>query len=220
MASVMPPGFVRAYIQVAGKPRLDCYFNPTEYTVTKSNTWQGEEVNGKSSPNQKFSSGSPRKLDVSLLFDKTYPNDHPQSVGEATTDLLDAMETDPTKPAGSPEAAPPFMTFGWGGLTFTGACTSLTVNYKMFSPNGDALRAEVKLSLTLPGPPPKGQNPTTRATPGFGVHLVKDGDTLPSISFGAYGDATKWRLIAEANGVDNPLHLRRGSSLSLPSLEG
>ena len=39
------------------------------------------------------------------------------------------------------------------------------------------------------------------------------------ISVRAYGDATRWRLIAEANGVDNPLHLRRGSSLALPALE-
>ena len=54
---------------------------------------------------------------------------------------------------------------------------------------------------------------------GFGTHTVKDGDTLPSISYRAYGDATRWRLIAEANGVDNPLHLRRGSSLALPALE-
>ena len=43
------------------------------------------------------------------------------------------------------------------------------------------------------------------------MHTVKDGDTLPSISYRAYGDATRWRLIAEANGVDNPLHLRRGT---------
>ena len=49
------------------------------------------------------------------------------------------------------------------------------------------------------------------------MHTVRDGDTLPSISYDAYGDATKWRLIAEANGVDNPLHLRRGASLSLPT---
>ena len=48
---------------------------------------------------------------------------------------------------------------------------------------------------------------------------MRDGDTLPSISYKAYGDATRWRLIAEANGVDNPLHLRRGASLSLPSIE-
>ena len=77
----------------------------------------------------------------------------------------------------------------------------------------------MKLSLTQTGEPPKGQNPTTRAQAGFGVHRVKDGDTLPSISYSSYGDATDWRRIAEANGIDNPLHLRRGSSLSLPSIE-
>ena len=77
-------------------------------------------------------------------------------------------------------------------------------------PKGEPLRADVKLSLTQTGEPPKGPNPTQRAQAGFGVHRVKDGDTLPSISYSAYGDATKWRLIAEANGVDNPMHLRRG----------
>jgi nucleoid-associated protein YgaU len=103
---------------------------------------------------------------------------------------------------------------------FKGALTSLTCSYKMFKPNGDPIRADVKLTLKQAEATVKGQNPTTRAQAGFGMHTVKDGDTLPSISYGAYGDATKWRLIAEANGVDNPLHLRRGSSLSLPALEG
>ena len=77
----------------------------------------------------------------------------------------------------------------------------------------------MKLTLKQAAATIKGQNPTTRAQAGFGMHTVKDGDTLPSISYRAYGDATRWRLIAEANGVDNPLHLRRGSSLSLPALE-
>jgi len=58
-----------------------------------------------------------------------------------------------------------------------------------------------------------------RANAGFGVHTVRDGDTLPSIAYQTYGDATRWRLIAEANDVDNPLHLRRGTPLSLPKLE-
>ena len=109
-----------------------------------------------------------------------------------------------------PTASPPFITFGWGKTVFKGACTSLTCTYKLFQPDGEPVRADVKLSLTQAEPPTKGQNPTTRSTAGFGMHTVRDGDTLPSISFAAYGDATKWRLIAEANGVDNPLHLSRG----------
>jgi len=216
--AALPENFVRAYLEIEGGAKLDCYFNPTEYSIAKTNTWEAEKVNGKSSPNQKFTSGNPRKMELSLLFDQTFPP-FKMGVGEATALLLDAMEVPGGQTAGAPTAAPPFITFGWGKLKFKGACTSLTCTYKLFSPEGEALRADVKLSLTQSGQPPKGQNPTTRAQAGFGVHRVKDGDTLPSISYASYGDATKWRLIAEANGVDNPLHLRRGSSLSLPTLD-
>jgi nucleoid-associated protein YgaU len=52
------------------------------------------------------------------------------------------------------------------------------------------------------------------------VHTVKDGDSLPSIAFRTYGDPNAWRAIADANGIENPLHLRRGTALSLPRLEG
>lgn len=214
--SAMPANFVRAYLEIDGGSKLACYFNPTEYSIAKTNTWEAEKVNGKSSPNQKFTSGNPRKLELSLLFDQTFPP-YTMSVGEATAMLLDAMEVPSGLTPGTPTSAPPFITFGWGKLKFKGACTSLTCTYKLFSPEGEALRADVKLSLTQTGQPPKGQNPTTQAKAGFGVHRVKDGDTLPSISYESYGDATQWRRIAEANGVDNPLHLRRGRTLSLPS---
>jgi hypothetical protein len=130
------------------------------------------------------------------------------------------MEVPSGKTGGSPTAVPPFVTFEWGRLVFKGACVSLSVTYKLFEPNGDPLRADVKLTLKQAEEAQQGQNPTTRATAGYGVHRVRDGDTLPTISYQAYGDATKWRLIAEANGVDNPLHLRRGRALSLPRLDG
>jgi nucleoid-associated protein YgaU len=48
---------------------------------------------------------------------------------------------------------------------------------------------------------------------------VQDGDSLPSLSYHNYGDATRWRTIAQANGIDNPFALRRGSQLTIPTLE-
>jgi nucleoid-associated protein YgaU len=216
-----PAGFAKAELKIDGGPTLKCYFNPTEYSVSKANTWNYKEVTGKSFAPPTFGGGQPRQMELSLLFDQTFPGDPaPMSVKDSTAALLDAMEVPKGKAAGSPTAAPPFITFNWGGLVFKGACTSLTVTYKLFTTTGDPLRADVKLTLKQADEAPKGQNPTTRASAGFGVHRVRDGDTLPSISYAAYGDATKWRLIAEANDVDNPLHLRRGASLSLPRLEG
>jgi nucleoid-associated protein YgaU len=89
------------------------------------------------------------------------------------------------------------------------------------------MRADVKLDLkqadqastASSGSAQKGTNPTTRAMAGHGVHTVQDGDSLPSIAYRAYGDATRWRAIAEANGIDNPLHVRRGTPLVVPRLE-
>jgi nucleoid-associated protein YgaU len=64
-----------------------------------------------------------------------------------------------------------------------------------------------------------GQNPTTRSSGALGAHVVHDGDSLPSIAYTVYGDPTHWRVIAEANGIDDPLRLRSGRALSLPSLD-
>jgi hypothetical protein len=214
-----PEGFTKAKLNIDGGPTLECYFNPTEYSVSKSNDWKYKSVTGTSFSPPEFGGGQPRQIELSLLFDQTFPP-FTMPVRESTAALLDMMEVPSGKTGGSPTAVPPFVTFEWGRLVFKGACVSLSVTYKLFEPNGDPLRADVKLTLKQAEPAQQGQNPTTRAAAGYGVHRVRDGDTLPSISYQAYGDATKWRLIAEANGVDNPLHLRRGRTLSLPRLDG
>jgi hypothetical protein len=214
-----PAGFTKAKLNIDGGPTLECYFNPTEYSISKSNDWKYKTVTGTSFSPPEFGGGQPRQIELSLLFDQTFPP-YTMPVRESTAALLDMMEVPSGKTGGSPTAVPPFVTFEWGRLVFKGACVSLSVTYKLFEPNGDPLRADVKLTLKQAEAAQQGQNPTTRAAAGYGVHRVRDGDTLPSISYQAYGDATKWRLIAEANGVDNPLHLRRGRTLSLPRLDG
>jgi nucleoid-associated protein YgaU len=213
-----PAGFTKAKLNIDGGRTLECYFNPTEYSISKSNDWKYKSVTGTSFSPPEFGGGQPRQVELSLLFDQTFPP-YTMPVRESTAALLDMMEVPSGKTGGSPTAVPPFITFEWGRLVFKGACTSLSITYKLFQPNGDPLRADVKLTLKQAAAIQPGQNPTTRASAGYGVHRVRDGDTLPSISYAAYGDATKWRLIAEANRVDNPLHLRRGSALSLPRLD-
>jgi hypothetical protein len=220
MAPPPPPAnFVKAELVIeAPRQVLACYFNPTEYSLSKSNEWQYKNVPGTSFTKPTFTGGQPRQMELSLLFDQSFPP-YTMTVRAATAALLDAMEVPSGQSGGTPTAEPPLVTFQWGPVIFVGAMTSLTCAYKLFRPDGEPIRADVKLTLKQAAATIKGQNPTTRAQAGFSLHTVKDGDTLPSISYRAYGDATRWRLIAEANGVDNPLHLRRGSSLSLPALE-
>ena len=108
-------------------------------------------------------------MELSLLFDQTFPP-YKMTVRAATAALLDAMEVPSGQSGGTPTAVPPFVTFQWGALIFKGAMTSLTCAYKLFRPDGEPIRADVKLTLKQAAATIKGQNPTTRAQAGFGMH--------------------------------------------------
>ena len=221
-----PEGFQRAQLAIEDGQVIECLFNPTEYTITKTNTWNYKPVVGASLPTGAFGGGNARELSVSLLLDASLLKPK-QTVRSVTDALFKMMDVKAGKKPG-PTAAPPTLEFRWGAVeTFKAVCASLTVAYQLFEPNGEPIRADVKLSLKQAETAStrssngtnQGTNPTTRAKAGFGVHTVRDGDSLPSIAYQTYGDATLWRVIAEANDIANPMHLRRGTPLSLPRLE-
>ena len=222
-----PAQYTKAKLQIEGQAAFDVLFNPTEYSISKSNEWKYEKVTGTTFTPPSFGGGNPRELTLNLMLDASLLG-KTQHVRGITDDLFKMMEVPGGSQGGSTTAAPPFITFTWGTeTTFKSVCTSLTVAYKLFRPNGDPIRADVKMTLKQAEPAStasstganRGTNPTTRANAGHGVHTVKDGDSLPSIAYDAYGDATTWRAIADANGIENPLHLKRGRALSLPRLE-
>src|SRR5438132_1350285 len=64
-----------------------------------------------------------------------------------------------------------------------------------------------------------GQNPTSGTLHARRVHRVRAGDTLPHLAWREYGDPAAWRVIAEANGIDDPMRLAHGQELLLPALD-
>jgi hypothetical protein len=223
----MPEGYVKAKLAIEGGDEIQALFNPTEFTISKGNNWTFDPIKGTSLPKGKFGGGKPREMQVSLLLDQTLPNGG-KSVKEITDSLFKMMEVPSGSGAGGAGSVPPLVTFQWGEMIpFKAACTSLTVAFQLFKPNGTPIRADVKLALTQAESATSASansgnrptNPTTRSDGGLGVHVVRDGDTLQSIAHKTYGDPHRWRLVAEANGIDNPLHLRRGTPLNLPRLD-
>jgi nucleoid-associated protein YgaU len=49
------------------------------------------------------------------------------------------------------------------------------------------------------------------------VWVVRRGQSLTAIASAEYGDPRAWRIIADANGIDNPLGLAPGTRLLLPA---
>lgn len=217
----IPDNLTKAYLRLESGEQIDCWFNPAEYTISKSNKWTVKPVVGQGMPTAQFGGGDAQKLTLDLLFDDA---DRPDGdVRGITNSLFAAMSVDKAYASGKNSGRPPMIEFGWGATTtFKAVCDSLKVQFLLFRPNGTPVRAKATVSLIQAEPTVgKGpQNPTTRGVAGLRTHVVRDGDSIQSVAHSAYGDATQWRRIAEANGIDDPMRLSRGTVLSIPTLPG
>jgi nucleoid-associated protein YgaU len=212
----MPPpdGFQKAKLAIDGGDTIECMFNPSTYSVTKTNIWNYKPSTGVDLPDGEFGGGLPQQIKLQLLLDQSVTN---QSIKDQADKLFKMMESGG---GGGGGGAPSKVTFQWGAVNLPKAVpVSLTVQFVLFQPNGEPIRAHVDLELAQSEKAQAGQNPTTRAIGGIHVHTVRDGDSLQSIAFENYGDPTRWRTIAEANGIDDPMRLRRGGQLNIPRLE-
>ena len=218
-----PTGFQKARLDIEGGQRLECWLNPTQYSIAKANDWTTRPVVGMSLPQAQFAGGHARELALELLFDAAPDGD----VSTATDQLFRIMEVDQSLIAGSQlnQARPPTITLSWGSFTsFKAVCRHLHVQFELFSPDGTPIRALAALTLVQVekdarsggGTPAAAQNPTTRAEQRVRSHTVRDGDSLPLLAFEYLGDPTRWREIAVASGIDDPLRLERGRTLEIP----
>ena len=210
----IPNGFQKARLEIDGGDSIECAFNPQSYTVSKTNVWTYKPTQGRDLPDPEFGGGMPMTYKLSLLLDASLQGPD-KSIKDDANKLMAAMHGN--------HSAPQFIEFSWGSVTLPKAApVSITIRYALFRPNGEPVRAFVDLELAQAedtSPPGKAQNPTTRAITGLRAHTVRDGDSLPSIAYRVYGDPTQWRAIATANGIDDPLRLRSGRALSVPSLD-
>jgi contractile injection system tube protein/LysM domain-containing protein len=201
---------------------LECLFNPETITIAKSNKWGppgGDTQPGKEPPTLSFQGQESGSLGFDLVFDST---DTGAPVTNYTNKLLSYMEIDPTLPGtdeNSNNGRPPFVVFHWGRLySFPAVITRADITFDYFSSSGVPLRAKVKLSLTqyMKSRAFTKQNPTSGTPQPHRVHRIQPGETLDRISARYYGDSTRWRLLAMANGIEDPLAIRPGSLLSVP----
>ncbi len=185
-------------------------FNPPEYRIQKTNQFAEVGIPGLGSSLLQFVKGGSETLSMDLFFDTT---DLGVDV-RVFTELVVSLTSLNAK-----THAPPNLIFIWGTLIFPCVLESVTQQFDYFNPIGMPLRAKLTVSL-------KGRDlledllssiPLESADRTKGV-VVKSGDTLQAISAAEYDDPRQWRLIAEASGIDNPLTIQPGRSLTVPPL--
>jgi hypothetical protein len=223
----MSNGFVKAEIENVDQPRdkVVCMFNPREYSFSKQNSWRESNRKGANVSELEFGGGAPAKLTLQLLFD-TYEShrhgDRPlnaagDDVRRYTRPLWDMMKvSERQRNATTGRGQPPRVRFTWGTMwSFEAVIESINQKFTLFLDDGTPVRATLDVTFKQTsdeGQYPR-QNPTSGSQPGDRLRTVRGGETLAQIAFEEYGDPTIWRLLAEANLIEDPLRLRPGQVL-------
>jgi Contractile injection system tube protein len=213
----MSGGLEKAFIALKdGSGQLECAFNPREYTISKSGTWHKTPAKGaKKAPKPEFVGANPASMSMELFFDgwETRGND----VSKSIKTLFDWTGPTPKSlQVGKPN--PPIVVFHWGQTaSFEAYLKQVSAKYTMFSPQGVPIRASVNVSFEeVPSDPPPKTNPSSGGASGKRGRIVTGVDTLHSIAFAEYGDASLWRGLATVNGIDDPARIAAGTSLLIP----
>jgi hypothetical protein len=199
---------------------IEVLFNPTSYSISKPVSYTAHTRRNLNAPLLSFGGGGSRTLTLNLFFDVT---ERPVVRGRQTTDVRQLtnklVELTRVK---RKKGRPPVCDIYWGNapansdFPFRGVVGNLEQEFTLFNTNGTPLRANVKISFTefLAW-----EHDWRKTDPDFTTRMVKRGDTLSSIAAEMYDDPRQWRVIADANYLDDPRSLEIGRALHIPKTD-
>lgn len=186
--------------------RIQVMYNPEELKLDQGNHFSEVGIPGLDAPPLQYVRGKARVLTMDLFFD-TY--EAGQDVRVHTGPLVQLLDKNPTT------KAPPVLLFSMGQFNFECVLVDASQRFTMFRRDGTPVRSivsarfhefvRVEIEITrglFIGPPT--------------LHNVVRNETVSAIAGRALGDPTRWREIAAANGIDDPLNIPPGMTLTVP----
>jgi len=204
-------GFAKVSIVPEGQgEQIDVLFNPTDYTLEKSNTIAEIAIPGLEAPILQYVHGNTRTLSMDLFCD-TY--EERTDVSEVTDQIYDLLYIDPDTHVA------PICDIFWGEFSFRGVLDHCSGKFTLFLADGTPVRATLSVVFKeyIDVDVLVCENPTESADHRKGRE-IRAGDRLSSIASEEYADPRKWRPIADANNLDDPRHLEPGRRLVIPAL--
>src|ERR1700752_2503415 len=135
---------------IAGaKKVISVLFNPTEYSIDRSNAYKATPIPGLGSPILQFVNGECDQLTMELFLDDYTDPDGPTSlrqkekdpVAKRLKDIAKLLEIDRTL------HAPPPVRFNWGPMEFQAVIEKLGRKFTKFHPDGTPARATLNVSF-------------------------------------------------------------------------
>jgi len=227
---VMIPFKISENVQLAppAGPPFVAQFNPETYAeTTEIELAPTGEAHGATGNEAKFKSIKPKTYSFKFLIDGSNVSPAPgpfaalddaaPGSGLSVVAQIEAFKA--TVGFSGNIHRPHYLLLVWGRLIATVAVETFTIDYKLFSPAGLPIRAEI--SATFKEHRDNALNALVRnlASPDIEhAHRAVEGENLPAIVHGVYGDPAYYIAVAVANDLDTVRHVAPGRPLYLPPL--
>jgi hypothetical protein len=219
---------IRAFIDEEFKTQdggdFTVWLNPESYKRTLKIESTDQQALGGTGSTPLFKKVGQETIGLKLIFDttglvssplgnETMPEDGVVALIEP---LIDKIAKVPAK-----RTRPNFVQLSWAQLQAKCVLESMSVDYKLFRPDGTPIRAVCDLSfksfasaLTL------SRTAKLESKQVEKVVTVVEGDTLPGICYDIYGDSSMYLSVARYNNLTGFRKLAPGSQLRLPPRSG
>lgn len=197
------------------KSNFEVMLNPASYSHSLSIGYDKKKTQGQTGTELKFSAVNPEKVSFDIVIDGT------GVVSSTAPDVKTQVESlqaivyayDGTK------HEPNHVRLLWGSLIFFGRLESLSLDYTLFKPSGEPLRAKLKLAFAGAMSKEEEGLKANRSSPDL-THLieVKSGDTLPLLCQRIYKNTAYYVDVARANNLVNFRKIKPGTKLHFPPL--
>lgn len=234
-----------AFLIEDGGTRIPCLLNPAAVVMRRVSGIAPRAANGPVTGTGladvplSFTGGGWTELRLDLLFDVTLVSgpDRPATVRRLTEPLWRLAEN---RPRGDDAPAVPLVRFVWGkSWNVPGVIAAVAERLEQFSIAGAPQRSWMRLLLLRVVDRPASEPIDETSSPadpepwmdwpsaGPGGSDTRElvaggeaGDRVDLIAGRACGGPARWRWVAEASGLDDPLRIRPGTVLSVPAAGG
>jgi hypothetical protein len=192
--------------------------NPSEFSHTRAIRYDTKAAQGEVGAETKFSAFDPDTVEFSLLLDSTGAVPLPESQRLDVEKHIEKLNAVVYAYNGT-DHEPNHVQLLWGTLILYGRLSSISIQYTLFKPSGDPLRAKVTLKFIGFMSNKEAEAKAKRSSADLS-HLVevRAGDTLPLLCNRIYGDPAYYAQVARFNGLHDVHRLAAGSRLHFPPL--
>ena len=204
--------------------------NPETYMFKYKIEQNDDQAPGTSGTAPRFNRALPEDLELEFVFDRTGVLTDYGSAGTAADKtfkdegrgVIDDIEhfKKVVFDYNGEEHKPNYLIISWGTLLFKGSLSEMDITFKLFKPDGTPLRALAKAKFkgfvedNLRVAMENSSSPDLTH-----VREVREGDTLPLMTYRIYGDSKYYIEVAKANRITNFRKLEIGQRIFFPPIE-